>query len=222
MKILQSALLVLLSSVSFSYAADLNVNDPVRLTVVDEIRSGRTKSGTKVNFVVTENVTNHRGEVLIRKGTAAQGLVTNSRHAGAWGRRGVVEVTLSNTTSADGQIVPLRATTDKKGAPIKKWVHMGAWLVAWPVAMIRGENVVIKPGTEVTAFVDQPLQVATHRKQSPRAPRQNFAQKILLKDGTKFDGTVLGLQNDTYTLATEAGTFDVPAHVIQSIANSES
>jgi len=218
------SILVLLLSTSAiiqTEAAQLNPNDPVKLMVVNELRSGRSKKDSKVDFVVTENITNQHGDVLISKGTPAYGKVVNSRHAGAWGRRGVLEVEVTGTTTIDGQNVPLRATASKKGPGNKQLVHLGAWLVAWPIAMVRGKNVVMPAGTEITAFVDRGVEVALNNQTAPRALK-NTSQFISLKDGNKFKGSVVNLENGIYTISTNDGTYKIPSSSIASISNDQS
>ncbi|MCJ8346376.1 hypothetical protein MJH12_12605 [bacterium] len=151
---IQFLVLALIALSTFTHAEKVNAESAVKLILLDELRSGRSKVGSEVNFKVDENITDSNGTLLIRKGTQAYGTILRSRKAGAWGRRGILEVEVTYTTAINGERVNLRAYQTKAGSGNKRLITTGAWLVAWPLAFIRGSNVVIKSGSPLIAWLD--------------------------------------------------------------------
>jgi hypothetical protein len=183
----------------------------VKLIVLDRFRSGDCRKNDRVNFKVDEDVMDGNGAVLIKKGTPAFGTVLNSRRAGAWGRRGALDVSVDYTTAVDGQKVDLRGCKDKRGGGSKSLMTAGALLVAWPLAFCKGSNVTIESGTTFMAYVDSNLRIAqpppvSQSRAVAMTKASSQPEKIFtLQNGDRVSGRVLSLNNGQYLLATSMG-----------------
>lgn len=145
-------------------AADyLTDGTKVPLVLEDRVKSGADKKGDRVDFTVAQDVLGPEGRVLIKKGTPALGQILNSRKAGFIGRQGRVAFSIDLTTTVDGQKVPLRAEESKSGRAHKAGTIAAAVILTPAALLVTGKNATFKPGTEVTAYVDQTLTVKPDR-----------------------------------------------------------
>ena len=204
---------------------NLTQDTAIKLITVDRLKSGANRKNDRVRYNVDEDVLDKDGNVLIRKGTPAYGVVLNSRGAGGWGRRGALDVSVEYTTAVDGQKVNLTATKGKRGGGKKGLVTAGVLLcpilVAIPLAFSRGSNVTIEPGTSFVAYVDDMLKIKPQNitnKQfsdpieivSPVTNQQfNLNAEIKLKTGNNIFGKIKSITNDYYVIETELGVLQL-------------
>ena len=94
---------------------NLTQDTAIKLITVDRLKSGACRKKDRVRYNVDEDVLDSNGNILIKKGTPAYGEVLNSRGAGAWGKRGALDVSVEYTTAVDGQKVKLTASKGKRG-----------------------------------------------------------------------------------------------------------
>jgi hypothetical protein len=200
-----------------SFGGVLTPQHSVKLMLLEELRSGRSERASRVNFKVDENVVGEDGSVLIRQGTPAYGTVVRSRKAGAWGRRGILEIEVNYTNAVDGQRVELRGNETKAGNKNKRLITSGAWLVAWPLAFIRGSNVVIKAGSAVVAWVDDNITVGNAKVE---VQSKNWPDVFTLKNGNVIMGKMQGLRDGSYSVSTAAGQLTFKASEVVSVTNS--
>lgn len=138
---------------------NLSEETAVKLVTVDRLKSGVVHKSERVKYLVNEDVCDDKGNVLIKKGTPAYGTVLNSRGAGNWGRRGILDISVEYTTAVDGQRVNLTAVKGKKGRNRTGEVILTTALIGVPVALRKGANVTIASGTQIEAYVDEKLNI---------------------------------------------------------------
>lgn len=131
----------------------------IKLRIAETLSSENAKVGQQVPFEVTDNVV-VQGVTIIPKGSPAIATVTQAEPKRRMGRGGKLDVNIDSTRMADGQSVQLRAVRENKGGG-----HVGAMtgamvatsIVFFPAAplflLMKGKDITIPKGTEITAFV---------------------------------------------------------------------
>mgnify|MGYP006425552549 CR=1 FL=1 len=191
-------------------------DNSVQLVLLDDLRSGRAQKSSKVHFKVDEHVVDENGDILIKRGTPAFGKIVRSRKADVLGLRGVLEVELDHTFSVEGERVPLSGRKLKAGAKNKRLVHWGTWLVALPLAFVRGDNVVMDAGTKVIARIDENIQFTRNQQ---RPPARQGAQIFRLKSGHELQGRIVEVADGKFKVATSDGTLSVNQNEVLTIKN---
>lgn len=132
---------------------------PVRLRLTQTISSGTSKLNDKVDFEVIEDI-KVGSLVVIPQGSTAIGTVTEAKTKKSFGRAGKLNVNIDYVRLANGEKAALRAVKGGSGGS-----HTGAMtgavvataIVFFPAAplffFIKGKNIIIPKGTEITAFV---------------------------------------------------------------------
>lgn len=131
----------------------------IKVRLAETISSADAKMGEQVPFEVTEDVV-VQGVTVIPKGSPALATVTDAESKKRMGRGGKLNVNIDSVRLADGEKAQLRAVKDSKGGG-----HVGAMtgamvataIVFFPAAplflFMKGKDITIPKGTEVTAFV---------------------------------------------------------------------
>jgi len=138
---------------------------PVRIKLTRNISSKDAKVGDKVDFQVVEDVT-VKDVVVIRQGGMAIATVTKAKPKGRLGRSGKLDINIDYVQLVTDEKVSLRAV--KGGSGGTRTTAMTSAMVAagilfFPAAplflFMKGKNIEIPKGTEVTAYVlaDTPL-----------------------------------------------------------------
>ncbi|MCW5943373.1 MAG: hypothetical protein KIS66_14170 [Fimbriimonadaceae bacterium] len=100
----------------------LHEDTPVSLILLKPLESGVAKTGDPVPLMVTEDVLDTTGAVLIPKGSPARGRVTWSRKADltslVTNRPARLEIVVDEATAVDGQKIVLGAGAKRKGEAI--------------------------------------------------------------------------------------------------------
>src|SRR5687768_13862742 len=86
----------------------------VLAATVDKLSSKSAAEGDLVSLRVQDDVVVH-GVVVIAKGTAIRGAVSNVEGKGRMGKSGKISIRIESTTSVDGQKIPLRASKGSEG-----------------------------------------------------------------------------------------------------------
>ena len=138
---------------------------PVKLRIAQTISSASAKLNDKVDFEVVEEI-KVGNVVVIPQGSTAIGTVTEAKTKKSFGRSGKLNVNIDYVRLANGDRVSLRAVKGGSGGS-RTGVMTGAVvataIVFFPAAplffFIKGKNIVIPKGTEITAFVaaDTPI-----------------------------------------------------------------
>jgi PEGA domain len=140
-------------------SADAHVGDSVALEVLEEVRVGNI--------------------VVVPKGGIAMATVTSAQSKRSMGRGGKLDINIDYAKLSDGEKAALRAVKDVKGGG-----HTGAMtgamvatsIIFFPAAplflFMKGKDITIPKGTEVTAFVsgDMPLNMAKFQGPAGVAP----------------------------------------------------
>ncbi len=131
----------------------------LKLRLGETISSADAKTGQQIPFEVTEEVV-VQGVTVVAKGAQALGTVTEAQSKKSMGRGGKLNVNIDSVRLVDGEKAQLRAVKDTKGGG-----HVGAMtgamvataIVFFPAAplflFIKGKDITIPKGTEITAFV---------------------------------------------------------------------
>jgi uncharacterized cupin superfamily protein len=138
---------------------------PIKLRIAQTISSGTSKVNDKVDFEVVEEV--KVGDVIvIPQGGTAIATVTEAKGKKSFGRSGKLNVNIDYVRLTNGDKAALRATKGGSGGS-RTGVMTGAVvataIVFFPAAplffFIKGKNIVIPKGTEITAYVaaDTPI-----------------------------------------------------------------
>lgn len=133
---------------------------PLKLRLSQTVSSATAKTGDEVPFEVMDDV-QVDGITVLKKGSSAIGTITEAEAKKSMGRGGKLNMTISYARLVDGEKVSLRAVSDNKGGG-----HTGAMtgamvatsLIIWPAApfflFMKGKDITIPQGTEITAFID--------------------------------------------------------------------
>jgi hypothetical protein len=196
---------------------------PVQLRLTHTISSDSSRVGQEVPFEVVDAVS-IGGFVVIPKGAVAIARVIQSSHKRSMGRGGKLNLSIAYARLADNEKVTLRAISESQGGG-----HVGAMtsamvgvtIICWPAAplllFVRGKDVTIPAGSEITAFVDgdMPLDMAhftTRSSASATATREASVSIDSSPSGAdiEVDDAFVGVTPATVTLP--AGTHQVSVH----------
>ena len=143
----------------------LKEDTPVRLRIMQTISSGTSKVNDKVDFEVIEDV-KVNNLAVIPQGGMAIATVTEARTKKSFGRSGKLNVNIDYVRLSNGDKAALRAVKGGSGGS-RTGVMTGAVvataIVFFPAAplffFIKGKNIIIPKGTEITAYVaaDTPI-----------------------------------------------------------------
>jgi hypothetical protein len=165
-----TALFVFLLSLPYGLFSQSLAVDPARLVIPDHtpvklrlartISSAHARSGERLDFIVTKDVT-VGGLTIIRAGAVARGSVFEVKGKRFLGIGGKVGIKLHSVALITGEKVRLHASKEIKGR--SHWVRMAVgmavtslfYLPAAPVFLLsRGDDSSVLKGTEVTAYID--------------------------------------------------------------------
>lgn len=132
---------------------------PLRLRLSQTLSSGTAKVNDKVDFEVIEDI-KVGNVVAITQGSTAIGTVTEARTKKSFGRAGKLNVNIDYVRLANGDKVSLRTVKGGSGGSrtgIMTGAVVATAIVFFPAAplffFIKGKNIEIPKGTEITAFV---------------------------------------------------------------------
>jgi hypothetical protein len=192
---------------------------PVKLRLSETVSSADAKVGQEIPFEVVEDISVDQ-VVVLPKGATAIATVTDADHKKSMGRAGKLNISISYARLKDQEKAALRATKDTKGGG-----HVGAMtgamvataIVFFPAAplflFIKGKDITIPQGTEITAFVegDMHLDMSKFGAAPPEiaaAPGQAApVQASLVIESTppgadiEIDGAFVGNAPSTVTVA---------------------
>jgi hypothetical protein len=125
----------------------------VKLKFLDAISSKTATEGDPVNLELDQPLM--VGDVVVAKpGAKAVGEVTNAKKAGMMGRAGDLSIRLDHLVAGDTR-VKLRGSKGKEGEG-KEGTAVALTVLFGPIGLIKhGKNVEVKPGTPLTAYVDE-------------------------------------------------------------------
>src|SRR5258708_10207833 len=160
----------------------------VTLRLGRSLSSADANAGDRVDFEVAEEVSVNR-IVVIPKDSRASGTVIAAHKKRRMGRAGKLDVSIDGVELADGERATLRAVKEGQGGShtgIMAGGMVATSLIVWPVApvflLMRGKDVTIPRGTEVTAYVSGDVKLDLPKFQPPPpvpAPPHNPAPQPL-------------------------------------------
>ena len=107
-----------------------------------------------ITFKVEEDVIID-GVVVIAKGAAIKGIVTNAKKSGFFGKGGELNVRVETTTTVDNQKLRVRASKGKEGDN-KTGTTIALVVLLGPIGLLKkGKNAEIKEGTRLKVFTDE-------------------------------------------------------------------
>ena len=132
---------------------ELPSGSEVKIVTTEKISGKKVTEGQKLTLKTAEDVT-VAGKIVIRKDTPVAAVVTRAKKPGMAGRGGSLSLVLESTTTADGQMIKLRAAKsgqggDNFGTAFTLSYFMGIGL------LIPGKNAQIKAGTVFTAYTNE-------------------------------------------------------------------
>lgn len=201
---------------------------PVRVMLLEALRSGSSKVNDSVNFEVREDIYGPGRQLLVAKGTPATGTITKSERRKMFGKPGKLEFTCSYTTAVDGSRVQFRGTEASKGKSNTDVMAAAVVFVNVLGILVQGRDAEVPKGTEFTVFVDKEMMIdpdagcavagpvsETPPVQQPAASRS--LSNIVLTDGSKITCVVKAFANDIYTVEVAGSDIQIRADKIQSI-----
>lgn len=137
---------------------NLTSGQSVRVRLSSAIDSGSTLQATPV-AIVDANITDHEGNILIRRGTPVELNVETQKHKGL-GKPGYIKIDCLTTTAVDGQIVYLMGGMTESGKnreELALGLGVGLGIAAFPFGLfclcIKGEDAYISGNTMIPNIV---------------------------------------------------------------------
>jgi hypothetical protein len=189
-----------------SVTSDHSIHDgtPIKLRLRENVSSGNARTGQEVPFETVDEV-QVDGVTVLPKGSTAIAVVTEAESKRSMGRAGKLNMAISYARLKNGDKVALRAVSEQKGGS-----HTGAMtgamvatsLIVWPAApfflFMKGKDIAIPQGTEITAFVDGDMHLDMWKFGVPDVGGAAAGQTSLSVDSTpagadiEVDGNFVG------------------------------
>ncbi len=128
----------------------------------ENIRGKRVTAGQSLTFVVHEDL-KIDGEVILAKGAAVQGVVTETRKPGMMGRSGKLSIRLESVVSVDGRQLNIRSVKGGNAGDNFGTMYALSYLIGPFALLTQGKDARIKKGTVIKAFIDEPSFVIVSR-----------------------------------------------------------
>ena len=137
----------------------VNVN-PGTLVVLrlNETVTSKASAGKELNTQVLQDVVVN-GYTVIKAGTPARASIASAERAKMLGKEGELNITVSSTTTVDGQRVFLSGNLSSEGAEkVGSTIVLGAFIC--PLFLMRkGGQAIIPEGAEIKTYVANSIQV---------------------------------------------------------------
>ena len=144
---------------------DVTIPEGLEFTVqtLDFLSSQTAAVGDPIHLEVENNVLVN-GAIAIAAGSPVKGVISSVTHASRMGKAGSISVRIESGECVDAQRVRLRATKaqstdDKVGSVVALTV-----LVSPLFLLKKGNDVAYQPGTRVTVYTDEKLNVHAWRR----------------------------------------------------------
>ena len=196
-------------------AFGLHDGTPVRLRLTQNISSADATLNQNIDFEVIEDIS--VGEtVVIPRGSSALATVTKAKPKARMGKAGKLDINIDYVRTRLGEKINLRAVRETKGGS-----HTGAMtgaivatsLLFWPAAplflFLKGKDISIPKGTEITAYVSGNTELDANRYMA--------AQRVL---GSQPANASVGLVNLTIKSEPEGAEITVDGNFVGSTPSS--
>jgi hypothetical protein len=148
---------------------------PIKLRLSENLSSETARVGDTVSFEVLEDV-EAGGLIVIKQGSAALATITQAQAKRRMGKGGKLDVNIDYVRLVTGDKVPLRAVRENKGASSTGGMTTGivvTSIVFFPAAplflFMKGKEVTIPKGTEVTSYVHSDVRLDAGRLRAAAA-----------------------------------------------------
>jgi len=130
---------------------------------LDFLSSQTATEGDPIRLEV-ENSVLVNGAIAIAAGAAVKGIISSVRSASRMGKAGSISIRVESTETVDAKRVRLRAsktqaTDDKVGSVVALSVIVSPFFL-----LKKGNDVAYQPGTRVTVFTDEKVDVQAWRR----------------------------------------------------------
>jgi len=171
----QSAQKPELTTLKQPLAFGLEDGTPIKLRLTRNLSSADATTGERVDFEVLEDI-KVKDVIVVPRGGLALATVTEAQEKRRMGRAGKLNVNIDDVRLVDGEKAPLRAVKEAKGGS-----HTGAMtgaivataIVFFPAAplflFMKGKDITIPKGTEITAYVNGDISLDPARFQPQTA-----------------------------------------------------
>ena len=133
-------------------AFGLSDGTPIKLKFKQEISSKTAKPNDSVEFEVADEI-RVGNTVVVAKGATAKGFVKEVKRSGMLGRKGKLDIAITEVNLVSGERISLRGNQAGGGGTAGGIIAVAA--IINPLALLfKGKNVTYPIGTEVGAFVD--------------------------------------------------------------------
>lgn len=187
---------------------------PIRLRIARTVSSKDAKSGETVDFEILDQF--KVGEtIVVSKDAVAIGTVTRAKPSSRMGRGGKLDITIDYLRLSSGEKVQLRSIKENKGrnyTGTMTGAMVAAGILFFPAAplflFIKGKNITVPKGTEVTAYVngDTPLDASKFGITQPQTvPVSTDSAAVTIKSALEgaeieIDGKFVGSTPSTLSL----------------------
>jgi hypothetical protein len=165
---------------------------PVKLRLAENLSSADAHAGQEIPFECVDEV-QVDGVVVLPKGSAAVGTVTEAESKRTMGRAGKLNIAISYARLKDNEKVALRATKEAKGGShtgamagaMVATVALSFGLAAPLFLFMKGKDITIPQGTEVTAFVEGDMRLDMTKFGVAPAPAAAPSNTLLASNGSQ-------------------------------------
>ncbi len=186
---------------------------PVLLTLSRNVSSADAHVGDSVDFEVLEDVAVN-GILVIPKGSAAVGTVTEAQSKRRLGRAGKLEIVLDYVRLADTGKAAIRAVKGAKGDSHVAGMAVGivaAGLLFFPVAplflLVKGNDVTVPKGAALAAYVNGDVRLESSKFGSAMAQTASPASPLWMLQSVHVVGDSLDSFRRTCVIVSASGDY---------------
>jgi len=130
---------------------------------LDFLSSQSAVEGDPIHLEVEENVLVN-GAIAIGAGSPVKGVISSVKHASRMGKAGSISIRLESAQAVDGQRVKVRATKTQ-GTDDKVGSVVALTILVSPLFLLKkGNDVAYQPGTRVTVYTDEKIDVKAWKR----------------------------------------------------------
>ncbi|NJM57672.1 MAG: hypothetical protein HC857_09875 [Synechococcales cyanobacterium RU_4_20] len=145
---------------------------PVKLKFKQQLSSKTARTNDPVEFAVAEDILIDN-RVVISQGRSPTALYAKPRSAGMLGRKGKLDIAITEVTLSSGERVSLRASSEVGGGN-SGGVIAAAAILNPLFLLMSGKNATYEPGTEVSAFIDGDYELDPRKFSASLAPSVKY------------------------------------------------
>lgn len=130
----------------------LPAHTPIILICNETISANNITSGSSVNFIVVNNVTDESGQVLVKAGTPVSAQVVFAKKQGRIGSSGQIVISDFHTTAVDGTSIPLSGSVSDQPDDKTALSIVLSVCVCTLFLLMKGQDASVPAGTTKTAY----------------------------------------------------------------------